>query len=298
MLNPTFSASVQQLVHEPYVAPEALANQIVSGNEQFDTGTEYRLQKVYEDELWLKFERAGLLPERLQRAQVLEVCGGTGFLTYHFLARCQPENLVVNDISAKELASAKELISKKYPESIVEWTTGDMHSVEFGQKFDIIMGNSFLHHFHNVPEVLSRFAALLKEDGVFVSLHEPTPMSTVVEGAKLLAYPPAVLAPAWINDVARARYHGAPSATDLWMFEPSPLEKIAIESGFKSVELIPWHLIRPIVVQRYGLHLSNSKPHLTPKEERQLLSAVNLDSKLNRVLPQRFFGSFCLVCKR
>jgi len=62
-----------------------------------DTGAEHRLQEVYGKENWLKLERAGLTPEVLSGSEVLEVCAGTGFLTYHLLQRCKPKHLIVND---------------------------------------------------------------------------------------------------------------------------------------------------------------------------------------------------------
>lgn len=298
MLNPSFPKLVNISIGASYVAPENVANCIISGNESFDSGNEYRLQSVYSEEIWLKLERAGLTPPMIQQLSVLEVCAGTGFLTFHLLSRCLPKSLTINDISDTEIMMAQELVHKNYSNLAIDWVLGDIHTVEFDCKFDMIIGNSFIHHFHNVPQVLSRFSSLLNPGGKFISLHEPTPMSTVVEGAKILAYPVAVIAPGFVNDIARTRYQGYPSATDLWMFEPEKLKRVAIQAGFSSVDIHPWHLIRPIVAQRNGLHLSANKPRLSDKETRTLRQAIKIDSCLNRILPQRFFGSFCLVCQK
>lgn len=297
MLNPTFSKVMQRAVAAPYVAPLAIANRTVQGNTEFDTGSEHRLQEVYGEESWLKLERAGLTPEFFNGCEVLEVCAGTGFLTYHLLQRCQPKHLTVNDISSTELATAQKLIGKAHPAAVVEWILGDMHTVNFGRRFDVIIGNSFIHHFHDVPKVLARFAAMLKPGGVFISLHEPTPMSTVVEGGKVAVWPLAVLAPGLVNDIARARYKGQPSATDLWMFEADKIKRVARSAGFTNVATFPWGLVRPIVVQRNALHLCKEKPELSADEERRLRRAIRLDATLNRLLPQRCFGSICLLCK-
>jgi ubiquinone/menaquinone biosynthesis C-methylase UbiE len=173
-----------------------------------------------------------------------------------------------------------------------------MHSVDFGCQFDFIIGNSFIHHFHDVPKVLARFAAMLEPGGAFISLHEPTPMSTVVEGAKWAAWPLAVLAPGFINDIARARYKGQPSSTDLWMFEAKKIKQVARQAGFAEAVAIPWGLMRAIVVQQHGLHLSETKPTLSADEVRRLRRAIKADAQINRLLPQRCFGSFCLLCRR
>lgn len=299
MLNSSFPKIIQKSITTPYIAPPEIANSTSAGNEAFDTGgVEHRTQPVFGEEIWLKLERAGFSPEVFQGVDVLEVCAGTGFLTYHLLQRCRPQRLTVNDISATELSLARQFIGRTYPDAPVDWVLGDMHTVDFGRQFNLIIGNSFIHHFHDVPKVLARFAAMLKRGGVFISLHEPTPMSTVVEGAKVAAWPLAVLAPGFINDIARARYKGQPSSTDLWMFEAEKIKQAARQAGFAEAVAIPWGLVRSIVVQRHMLHLSDNKPALSDDEVRRFRSAIRADALLNRVLPQRCFGSICLVCRR
>jgi ubiquinone/menaquinone biosynthesis C-methylase UbiE len=298
MLNPTFSRAAKSRITTPYVAPNDIAASTVAGNEAFDTGDEFRLQRVYGDEIWMKMERAGLSPARLSQSSVLEVCAGTGYLTHHLLERCTPKQLTVNDISAVELRAAKALMLAGHPNVAIDWVLGDVHRLNFGRKFDVIVGNSFLHHFHDVPAVLRRFASLLSPGGCFVSLHEPTPMAMVVEGAKVAAYPLACLAPGFVNEIARSRYRGDPSRTDIWVFEPRALRKVAIENGFAAARCHSWHLLRPIVVQTRSLHLSASKPALRDDEASLLRRTIVLDSVLNRILPSRCFGSFTLVCEK
>ena len=270
----------------------------MQGNKSLDTGTEYRLQAIFGDELWLKLERIGLTPNAIKKLSVLEVCGGTGFLTYHLLARSHPKSFAVNDISASEMEAAKCLIQAHYPFVDIDWILGDMHSAIFDRKFDLIIGNSFLHHFCNVPQALSRFHELLNPGGQFITLHEPTPMSTVVEGAKILAWPLAVLAPEFVNNIARMRYQGEPSDTDLWMFESSKLKLMGLQAGFKAVDTHPWGLLRPILVEKYGLHMSSSRPRLSEREIQIFQKAIKADSVLNRFLPIPCFGSICAVYRK
>ncbi len=123
-------------------------------------------------------------------------------------------------------------------------------------------------------------------------------MSTVVEGSKAAAMPLAVLAPGFINDIARARHKGQPSSTDLWMFEAEKIKQAARQAGFAEAVTIPWGLMRPIVVQQRGLHLSETKPALSAEEVRRFRRAIRTDALLNRMLPQRCFGSICLLCRR
>lgn len=298
MLNPSFPKSDADKIVSPYVAPDKLVNRTIHGNESNDTGIETRLQPVYGDELWLKLERAGFPPAVLDDLSILEVCAGTGFLTFHLLSKCSPKSLTVNDISSTEMRAAQHLMQEKHPEAEIKWMLGDMHTVDFDKKFDMIIGNSFIHHFYDVPHTLGRFQELLNPGGVFISLHEPTPMATVVESAKISAWPLAVLSPSLVNNIARARYKGDPSATDLWMFESKELQQVVVKSGFRSVEIHAWGLLRPIVVQRHSLHLSKKKPTLNESELQLFSNAIKLDAILNRILPKRCFGSMCIVCKK
>ena len=177
MLNISFSKVLQKSITEHYVAPSEIAQYTIKGNEENDTGLEFRTQSVFGEEIWIKLERAGLSPKVFDEADVLEVCAATGFLTHHLLKRCQPKRLTVNDISFTELKMA------------------------------------------------------------------------------------------------------------------------ALQAGFRKVTTIPWGLIRPIIVQQGNLHLSKSKPVLTANEVKKMEYAIKADAFLNKFLPQRSFGSICLICQ-
>jgi len=298
MLNPTFPKSTYERVPSPYVLKGNLASASINGNIAIDTGDELRLQRIFGDELWIKLCRAGLSPTRLANSNILEVCAGTGVLTHHLLMRCRPKSLTVNDISPSEMKSSQKLLDKANLDVDINWALGDLHNLNFDMCFDVIIGNSFLHHFHDCPKVLARFADLLPKGGVFISLHEPSKMSTVVEGAKLLAYPIACFFPDMVNNIARSRYKGQPSSTDIWMFDEATLKKVVKKAGFSKARVIPWNLFRPIVTQMLDLHLGPSKPRLSPSEQLVLRGAIAFDSFLNRILPSRFFGSVCLICQK
>jgi len=298
MLNPTYPKSLCDTVVSPYIAPESIINITLHGNQSNNTGAETRLHPVFGEEIWLKLSRAGITPSSLNQKSVLEVCAGTGFLTYHLLAKSTPKKLVINDISESEMAAAKSLIKNSYPLVNIDWVLGDMHTINCGGGVDVIIGNSFIHHFYNVPHVMARFYELLNPGGIFITLHEPTPMSTIVESGKALVWPLAMLAPKFVNNFARKRYKGEPSATDLWMFEKDKLEQVALQSGFKFFNAISWGLFRPLVVQRNSLHTSADKPTLNELELSKLAKAIKFDSILNRFLPSRCFGSLCVVCRK
>ena len=174
MLNPTYPKSVKKKIVSPYKLESSMSETNVLANLNSNTGKELRLQSVYGDEIWLKLLRAGFDPKKFENSNVLEPCAGTGFLTYHLLKKCKPKSLTVNDISSEEIKMSKNLLSDFNFFKNINWVKGDMHKINFNQNYEIIIGNSFLHHFHDLSKVLSRFASLLKSGGSFISLHEPT----------------------------------------------------------------------------------------------------------------------------
>ena len=298
MLNTTFAKSFIKKEVSPYCLDSEISRISALANSNFNTGKEMRLQSVYGDELWLKLERAGFSPKLFSSLNVLEPCAGTGFLAYHLLQRCSPKSLTLNDISKQELESSKKLLLNYSFSNMINWVDGDLYDVNFNKKFDIIIGNSFLHHFHDVGKALLRFSDLLKKGGRFISLHEPTTTASVIESAKLFYYPLAIISPKLINNIIRNRFKGDPDPTDIWMFEKKKLKQLALNSGFSKVRVYSWNLARQIFTAKYSLHLNNKKPKLLDNEINGLRRAIYLDSILNRFLPFRFFGSLMIVCDK
>lgn len=296
MLNPSFKYKHKRLVKTPYRIDGELADQFVTGNRDFDTGPEYRIQEMYTSEIWSKLERLGLHASDLSDLDVLEVCGGTGFLTYHLLKRASPRSLMVNEISINEINEAKNCVDQLGYRKKIVWNAGDLYDLE--GRFDLVIGNSFLHHFADVPRALAHIANLTKPGGTFITVHEPTPMSTVVESAKLFAVPLMAAFPALFTDLIRLRHKTGVSPTDIWMFEKKKIADVAIASGFTELSAVGWHLCRAITVQQINAHLSSRKTKNSEVEIRKISRSIQLDSKLNRLLPSAFFGSLAIRCKR
>ena len=294
MLNPTHKRDGLS-DERRFIASENIKNLTVVGNGSFDAGIEFRLHSIYGDQIWRKLLRAGITPEIFKNMNVLEVCAGSGFLAYHLLNRTSSLTYTLNDISELELQRAKSLLSRTVDLEDIEYIHGNMYEVEFSKKFDLIIGNSFLHHFYDVTRALKRIRSFLANDGIFMSCHEPTPMATVLESGKILAYPFALFAPKLVNEIARYRHKGAPSDTDIWMFSASELERLAIESGYGFAHCFASNLFQALTVNKYAIHLAESKPILSPLELQKLELAIDADLKLARFLPSRFFSSLSLV---
>jgi 2-polyprenyl-3-methyl-5-hydroxy-6-metoxy-1,4-benzoquinol methylase len=302
VLNPGFSAEADAAYGSNYVVPSSLSGAIVGANSDFATGAELRTQEAYGDELWFRLRELGLGDLPWDRLRVLDACCGTGFLSYHLLHRASPQSLTMLDVSADEVAAAEELVaSNGAVGGNVVALCSDLAATDLEQgQFDVVIGNSFLHHFPSVPDVLNTIFGLVKPGGLFVSLHEPTPAAIPWESGD-----PRHVAAYFLS---RTRYmkrlrHRGPGpvrdgTTDVWIFEADEMRKLLVDSGFTDVEVMPRYLLRPFVVALLRLHLTESKPRLSGWQERLLRATVRIDAALRRVLPERAFGGLSFVARR
>ena len=301
MLNPAFSREFVQSADERYQLPEAAIAHVRGRNQAIDTGEELRIQRVFGDELWHKLKAIGLNRFAWQNKSVLDICCGTGFLSYHLLQRISPAKLVLLDISPEEVREASRLITGLDSGVRIEYQIGDaLASGIPDATFDVIIGNSFLHHFHDVPKALEEFNRLLKPGGVFVSLHEPTGAALPLEaGSFRLFVKYLVMGSLYIESM---RYQGQgiepQGGTDVWIFRESDVRKLAREAGFVDIRTHSWNLLRPIVVAKKALHLGVSKQQLTRKEMLQLRAAIATDAILSKCLPQVLFGSVSIAAQK
>jgi SAM-dependent methyltransferase len=302
VLNPGFSLEADRAYGSRYSVPQSLAALVVGANSDFATGREWRTQPVYGDELWFRLGELGLRELPWDELRVLDACCGSGFLSYHLLKRAMPASLTLLDVSRDELAQARDLVvGDRLDLRNVSTVCGDLvEAVGMTEHFDVIVGHSFLHHFPDVRAVLAATFDLLRPGGLFIGLHEPTPVALALESGRaqeVLAY-----------FLIRQRYlrgmrHPGPApmrdgTTDVWIFNPTDLRKLLIDQGFAGVRIVPRYLLRPFLVARLGLYLGADRPRLSRLESRLLMTAVRLDRVLQRALPARVFGGLSFVAQR
>ncbi|MER3422198.1 MAG: hypothetical protein C4293_02150 [Nitrospiraceae bacterium] len=301
MLNPSFPKMVSELGEFRYILPEHLATSALRQNYCTTTGPELRLQKAYTYEIWKKMNSLGLDELRWSETKVLDACCGTGFLSYHLLSVVKPLELTLVDASESELREAEKLLMAKFHQIPVKFLQMDLLRNSFEpESFDLVIGNSFLHHLYNVPLALSEFRRLLRPGGFFVTLHEPTAAAVAYESGSLrltlryFRYGAEYIEDLRKEDTDNAFTYGA----DVWLFRQQDLKNLFSDAGFEGVVINNWHILRTFAVAKMKLHLDAAKRSLARWEEGLLRVSVLGDSILNKFLPSGAFGSFSLLAQK
>jgi len=300
MLNTAYSKKNININDNDYVLPETLVSANIKSNTFFDTGEELRLQKVYGDELWKKINS---LDRNINWSEknVLDICCGTGFLSYHLLSRVQPKKLTLLDISDEEINSARCLLNNSYNNPNINYIVKDFLKLD-GTKhsYDIIIGNSFLHHFYNLPLALNKINDLLKPGGIFISLHEPTIASRAFESRNpfySLMY--MIRGEKYLDDF---RFNGIgikPGyGADIWIFKNDDLVKLFNQAGLVIIKKNNWHFFRAIFASIFNLHLHKKNKKLNKIQGIILQLGIKIDSILNKFLNDSFFSSVSILAKK
>ena len=297
MLNPTWPKEISQNLKENYILPKKYQNNVLDANSNFETGEELRLQSVFTYEIEKKLNGLGITTKSLEGKKILEICSGTGFLSFHIFKLISDADYTLNDIAQSELDCASNLLKSHYDDKNFEFLLEDMNRLEFEGEFDIIIGNSFLHHLTDVSKSIENLMKFLKPGGAFISLHEPTPLATIVEGKWFFLYPFCIFMPKLFNEIIRNRFTGNRSNTDLWLFNIKLFHQMCKLKNLDIVKIYRTGIARPMTIEKFKLHLNKTKSSLTNREMKILKNAIRIDSFLEKFLPNIFFGSFS-VCIR
>jgi SAM-dependent methyltransferase len=299
MLNPVFPLDHDRQYGRAYALPAEFAPRVLASNAEIATGDEHRLHSVFGQELWRKIRSLPLRDVRWEDSDVLDLCCGTGFLSYHLLGQVTPRSLTLVDISDAEVLSARALITRR-ARGPVRYRVEDVTRIDpVDGTYDVVIGNSFLHHFWDIPAALDRIAGIVRPGGWFASLHEPTVAAIALETGSREHVTNLVRSGSGYVDAMRPRHlDRSKGITDVWMFEPGDLERLLEEAGFGTIASARWGLTRPFVAARRSIHFVEDDPARGNATARTLRRTTAADAVLRHVVPGRLFGSIAVAGRR
>lgn len=280
-----------------YILGEKLVKKKISANISIDSGNEWRLQDIFGYEIWKKLDLLGMNKKCWREKNVLDVCCGTGFVSYHLLKNANPKKVVMLDISKSEVQSAKKLMNMSFPNKEICYVRGNAIKTAFkDESFDIIIGNSFLHHFYNVPLAMKEFRRLLKKDGIFIALHEPTSAAIILERGRILLFIASTVFGDKYLQSLRGNSQGVSidESEDIWLFDEKKVRNILLDNGMHQITIKHFHLLRPFFIGKFSLHLNKNKPELSALQSNLLKICIDSDAVLSQYIPVKYFGSLTI----
>ena len=292
MLNTSFSQETNKKTC--LSLSEEIIEKIKKCNENLNTGSEKRLSPIFAEEIWKKIKNFGLTEKDFFGKNILDLCAGTGFLSYHLAKKVKPQKITLIDISDSEIAEAKSLLIKKFPEQYFDFIVGDITATNFSDNsFDIIIGNSFIHHLWDINKALQEIKRVIKPGGVFIALHEPAPICLAYESGSLMT--------AWLflkngdKIINSWRPEVDTPGTDVWLFDKPELEKIFAQNGFKNIRIKNWHIFRSLITFWLKFHELKDGKDFSLFQKTSFRAAIFADKILQLILPSRLFGSSAII---
>jgi demethylmenaquinone methyltransferase/2-methoxy-6-polyprenyl-1,4-benzoquinol methylase len=293
MLNTNFSKETNSKTD--LSLSEENIQKIQESNKNFDTGTEKRLSPIFTEEIWKKIKNLGLTEKSFIEKNVLDLCAGTGFLSYHICQRTKTKKITLIDISETEINEAKKTLPEKFPEQTFDFKISDITTTDFPDNtFDIIIGNSFIHHLWDINKTLQEIKRILRPGGIFISLHEPTPISLAHESGSLITACLFLKKGNSFYDSCRTKEDNP--GTDVWVFNKSDMETILKNNNFNNIKIKNWHIFRSLIYFWLKIYEIQDKNDLNFFKKTAFRIAIAIDAFLQKIIPDRFFASIAIIC--
>jgi ubiquinone/menaquinone biosynthesis C-methylase UbiE len=228
--------------------------------------------------------------------KALDVCAGTGLVCLN----CMKHELFLQFYA---IDICKSSIDRLVEKTLNEGITGVIPSVDDvfntnfeGNFFDLVIGNSFLHHLPDNKRFLSEAFRILKPGGVLCLTHEPTIAAKRLEellNSKILKI--------------RGLFSGKnPSVTgssiqltDIWQYSYDLILKLLENRGFTEIKIMGRGRIATIVgsfIERNWTHLTGSMPPQFILNIRKYLH--HIDQMLFKNAHPDTFSSFTIAARK
>lgn len=216
------------------------------------------------DAYWTWYYRARLDELRLElppEATVLDCACGVGRLGEAVAHRYDTRQVAFCDLSLDQLRLARGRADAASRATVQLADVGRLPYA--GGSFDLVIGNSFLHHLPDVPTALGEMYRALKPGGYVVVLHEPS-----VHAAFWESFPVSVYK-------SIERRTDPNNFTDLWWFSADRLGALFSEAGFSEVRISGRGLLAALFVNAYLLVMRKlrvrSKAFIAPAQRLRVL---------------------------
>lgn len=214
------------------------------------------------------------------RCRVLDICCGQGYLGQALLESGAETTFC--DVSRPQLDALCARLGRR-----VRTVEADLVRLPFEDgEFDLVIGNSFLHHIQDVPAAVAEVHRVLDGGGRFIMLHEPSARANFWE-----TFPVSLLR----DTTYRSGF------TDIWQFEAERLAKVLSECGFESVQVLGTGMLSSLLLNWYLISMEKLRVRarwlIQPALGlRPIL--MRLEKPLRAIIPPNGFPSLLIAAQR
>lgn len=205
---------------------------VLRANKNFtETEDEFRGNRLWGRYLLSKIGEGSRL---FSQSPSLELCSGNGFLYFSLrdIFSGQVRNHYFVDISLNQCKQFRKRC-QEIGDQNERILCGDIGRLPFADNhFNVVYGNSYLHHLPDVPKYLKESHRVLLKGGKFIVFHEPTHTSAFLESFPL-------------SLIKNTR---TDSLTDIWNISPVVIDRLLNEAGFSKVSVIPTGFLSSFLV--------------------------------------------------
>lgn len=220
--------------------------------------------------------------KELDLSNSLELCCGSGYLYNIFqgVAKYGTTSYFI-DISRTQCEKFKNGIGDKTLEKNI--IVGDISKLNFeNESFEVVYGNSFLHHLPDVPFFVKEFKRVMKKNGKLILFHEPNTTASFFQSFPISLY----------KDTT------SDSLTDVWVFPTQKLKKTLEELNFE-VALFPTGMLSSLLL--HPIFIIFDKVNKQWRHKPTFTSLRYFLDRADKILPMKFrlrySPSIAYVCK-
>lgn len=222
MLSPFLKGVLTNYDEKAYRISDTDAARIFSANANMeeDSRLDVRLPAVARWRVVRTLRSAGI--DLRNDAVVIDLCCGTGYVARSLVSAGVVSTITGMDLSAGQLRIMQQAVKREsHGERIPVARVNSLSLPVRSGSVDVVIGNSFLHHFPDVNAALCEIRRVLAPGGRFIVLHEPSVTATFFESFPL----------SLVKRIVVRNY------TDLWQFHASELERLLEQAGFRNVRI-------------------------------------------------------------
>lgn len=246
MLNPFIKQIISEYDEKQYRIGRSDWSIILKANSQFTEAElpEPQVSTVSQYRIIQALSAANIIVPK--DGVILDLCCGTGIVAKALISQKKADHVICIDLSNAQLDLLRQTICN---DSELQGRLTILHADALqlpleNDSVDMVIGNSFLHHFPDVRAGLLEIRRVLRPEGRLVIIHEPSLTSTFFE-----SFPLSLL-----KSIKVENY------TDIWKFDPEDLFRLLVNVGFMKVKILRTGILGNVLIGSFSIFINKFFP--------------------------------------